>query len=67
MKVSIDELILLVVQYLEEDNEPMSEAKILVLPCKDEKTADEFEEFYRKKFSDTQLMAINRTKSPIYG
>lgn len=67
MKVSVQVLKLVIIQYLEEDNEPMSEAKIIVLPCTDMETAKEFEVFYRKKFPPTQLQNITIVDSPIYG
>lgn len=67
LKVSERVLKVVVVQHLEIDNDNMSDPKIIVLPCVDEKTAKEFEDFYRKKFPPTQLMAINIIDSNIYG
>lgn len=67
MKVSKEVLKTVIVQYLEVDNDLMSDGKVIVLPCRDEKTAKEFEDFYRKKFPSTQLMAINIVDTNIYG
>lgn len=67
MKVSKEILKTVVIQYLEVDNDITSECKIIILPCRDEETAKQFEEFYRKKFPLTQLMGINIIDVNIYG
>lgn len=67
MRVSSEALKIVIVQYLERDDDLMSEGKIIVLPCRDEKTAKEFKDFYRKKFPSTQLMSIEIVDSNIYG
>lgn len=66
MRVSRDILKVVIVQHYEKDD-PTSEAKIIVLPCRTEKAAKEFEKFYKEKFPPTQLLAINVVDSNVYG
>lgn len=67
MKVSKEILKIVIIQYLDVDNDITSECKIIVLPCRDEETAKQFKEFYRNKFPPTQIMGINIIDVNIYG
>lgn len=59
-------LFICVVKYLIEDNDPMSNEKMLVVPCENRESAEAFERHYRNKFSDTQLMQVDIVESSIY-
>jgi hypothetical protein len=66
LKESNQKLYIVTVQYSKEDNDPMSEMVIKIFPCSTYGTAQQFESYFRKNMSSTQLYDIGITESPIY-
>lgn len=63
---SKNKIFVCVVKYLTEDNDPMSNEKMFVIPCQNKESAEAFERHYRNKFTDTELMQVDIVESYIY-